>query len=125
MYEQYPISRFDYDVCDYIILFPLPHLVSAIALDIRNANHRCRLIIFRKHSASTNNFLPIKKKDRNSVSKLVMKEYHERRREKREEKLYRATRRKKKRRRRGRRKIVLSRSKFNLFVKTGNDRQAR
>lgn len=95
MYEQYPISRFDYDVCDYIILFPLPHLVSAIALDIRNANHRCRLIIFRKHSASTNNFLPIKEKDR-SVSKLVMKEYHERRREKREEKLYRATRRKKK-----------------------------
>lgn len=94
MYEQYPISRFDYDVCDYIILFPLPHLVSAIALDIyiRNANHRCRLIIFRKHSASTNNFLPIKEKDR-SVSKL---EYHERRREKREEKLYRATRRKKK-----------------------------
>lgn len=59
MSEQYPISRFDYDVRDYIILFPLPHLVSAIATGHLQPPFSYN---FSKTCANANNFLPISKK---------------------------------------------------------------
>lgn len=106
MSEQYPISRFDYDVRDYIILFPLPHLVSAIAtghLQPPFSYNFSKTFVCKCEQFSSN----LEKGC--SVSKL-MKEGEKRNRAKE---------------RRRRRKIVLSRSKFNLFVKTGNDRQRR
>ena len=106
MSEQYPISRFDYDVRDYIILFPLPHLVSAIAtghLQPPFSYNFSKTFVCKCEQFSSN----LEKGC--SVSKL-MKEGEKRNRTKE---------------RRRRRKIVLSRSKFNLFVKTGNDRQRR
>lgn len=106
MSEQYPISRFDYDVRDYIILFPLPHLVSAIAtghLQPPFSYNFSKIFMCKCEQFSSN----LEKGC--SVSKL-MKEGEKRNRTKE---------------RRRRRKIVLSRSKFNLFVKTGNDRQRR
>lgn len=105
MYEQYPISRFDYDVRDYIILFPLPHLVSAIAtghLQPPFSYNFSKTFMCKCEQFSSN----LEKGC--SVSKL-MKEGEKRNRAKE----------------RRRKKIVLSRSKFNLFVKTGNDRQRR
>lgn len=105
MSEQYPISRFDYDVRDYIILFPLPHLVSAIAtghLQPPFSYNFSKTFMCKCEQFSSN----LEKGC--SVSKL-MKEGEKRNRAKE----------------RRRRKIVLSRSKFNLFVKTGNDRQRR
>lgn len=104
MSEQYPISRFDYDVRDYIILFPLPHLVSAIATGHLQPPFSYN---FSKTCANANNFLPISKKA--VPFRKLMKEGEKRNRAKE----------------RRRKKIVLSRSKFNLFVKTGNDRQRR
>lgn len=105
MSEQYPISRFDYDVRDYIILFPLPHLVSAIAtghLQPPFSYNFSKIFMCKCEQFSSN----LEKGC--SVSKL-MKEGEKRNRAKE----------------RRRKKIVLSRSKFNLFVKTGNDRQRR
>lgn len=105
MSEQYPISRFDYDVRDYIILFPLPHLVSAIAtghLQPPFSYNFSKTFVCKCEQFSSN----LEKGC--SVSKL-MKEGEKRNRAKE----------------RRRKKIVLSRSKFNLFVKTGNDRQRR